>query len=124
MRLDFNVLWVDDQPRGVAAQIDAIRKRMQAEGFQFSPKLCQSVAEVKAAITDDVFTDEVDLILVDWDLGGGVVGQDAVAEIRGTVRYKDVVFYSGQQTPDVLRRLAFDNGLEGVYCASREGLIE
>jgi hypothetical protein len=122
LRLDFNVLWVDDQPDRVAAQIEAITKRMQAEGFLFSPKLCQSLDDVKAAITADVFTDEVDLILVDWDLGGGVVGQDAIAEIRTSVPYKNVVFYSAQ--PHDLRKLAYDKGLEGIYCASREQLVE
>jgi hypothetical protein len=124
LRLDFNVLWVDDQPDRVASQITAITKRMQEEGFQFSPILCQSMDEVRKAIGDDVFTDEVDLILVDWDLGNGVVGQDAIAEIRSTVPYKDVVFYSAQTAPDALRKSAFDKGVEGIYCASREQLVD
>jgi len=124
MRLDFNVLWVDDQPNRVDSQIDAITKRMQAEGFLFSPKLCRSVGEVQAAIKDDVFTDEIDLILVDWDLGGGVVGQDAIAEIRAIVPYKDVVFYSAQTAPEELRKLAFEKDVEGVYCANREHLVD
>jgi hypothetical protein len=97
---------------------------MQEEGFHFSPTLCQSVDEVKKEIADDVFTDEVDLILVDWDLGNGIVGQDAIAEIRSTVPYKDVVFYSAQTAPDALRKAAFDKGVEGIYCASREQLVD
>lgn len=124
MRLDFNVLWVDDQPDRVAAQITAITKKMEQEGFQFSPNLCQSMDEVRAVTSSDVFTDEVDLILVDWDLGNGVVGQDAIAEIRETVQYKDVVFYSAQTPPEELRKAAYDKGLEGVYCASREQLVD
>lgn len=125
MRLDFNVLWVDDQPDRVGAQITAITKRMQEEGFHFVPTLCQSVDEVKKAIAADVFTDEVDLILVDWDLGNGAVGQDAIAEIRATVPYKDVVFYSAQtDAMDALRKAAFDKGVEGIYCASREQLVD
>ena len=124
MRLDFNVLWVDDQPDRVGSQITAITKRMQEEGFQFMPSLCQSIDEVKKAIAADVFTDEVDLILVDWDLGNGVVGQDAIAEIRSMVPYKDVVFYSAQTAPDALRKAAFDKGVEGIYCASREQLVD
>lgn len=124
MRLDFNILWVDDQPERVRAQITAITTRMQEEGFQFAPTLCQSVDEVKAKIADDIFTDEVDLILVDWDLGNGVEGQDVIAEIRSMVPYKDVVFYSAQTAPDVLRKAAFDKGVEGVYCATREQLVD
>lgn len=124
MRLDFNVLWVDDQPDRVAAQITAIAKRMEQEGFQFSPTLCVSMDKVRSAISSDVFTDEVDLILVDWDLGNNVEGQDAIAEIRERVQYKDVVFYSAHTLPEDLRRAAFNRGLEGVYCASREQLVE
>lgn len=123
MRLDFNVLWVDDQPDRVASQITAITKKMEQEGFEFRPTLCQSLDSVRDTISSHVFTDEVDLILVDWDLGNGVQGQDAIAEIRGTVQYKDVVFYSAQPTVD-LKKAVFDKGLEGVYCASREQLVD
>jgi hypothetical protein len=32
MRIDFNVLWVDDQPDRIKAQIEAIERRMEAQG--------------------------------------------------------------------------------------------
>jgi hypothetical protein len=124
LRLDFNVLWVDDQPKVVEAQIKAIAKEMAGEGFQFNPQLCKSIDAVRKLLADDVFTDEVDLILVDWDLGGDLKGQDAIAAIRETVVYKDVVFYSAQTSAKELRELAFAKSVEGVYCASREELVE
>lgn len=124
MRLDFNVLWVDDQPDRVAAQIRGIARHMEAEGFNFNPTLCHSPEELQGRIANDVFADEIDLILVDWDLGANVKGQDVIGEIRGRVRYKDVVFYSAQTAAPDLRRLAFDKGIEGIYCASREGLVD
>jgi hypothetical protein len=71
-----------------------------------------------------VFTDEVDLILVDWDLGNNIRGQDVIVEIRSSILYKDVVFYSAQTAPEALRRAVFEKGLEGIYCASREELVE
>lgn len=124
MRLDFNVLWVDDQPGSVANQIKSIASQMAAEGFEFKPRQCTTLEQVEAAISEDVFTDEVDLILVDWDLGNGAHGEDAIERIRETVQYKDVVFYSGQSSVVELRQKAFDKQLEGVYCASREGLVD
>ena len=123
MRLDFNVLWVDDQPNAVNAQITRITTLMAGEGFSFNPTQCRTIDEVEALIAGDVFQDEVDLILVDWDLGGGVHGQDVIERIRQVAQYKDVVFYSAQTPAADLRRLAFDKGLEGIYCASREGLV-
>ena len=124
MRLDFNVLWVDDQPNAVNAQITRITTLMAGEGFSFNPTQCRTIDEVEALIAGDVFQDEVDLILVDWDLGGGVHGQDVIERIRQVAQYKDVVFYSAQTPAADLRRLAFDKGLEGIYCASRDGLVD
>ena len=124
MRLDFNVLWVDDQPNAVNAQITRITTLMAGEGFSFNPTQCRTIDEVEALIAGDVFQDEVDLILVDWDLGGGVHGQYVIERIRLVAQYKDVVFYSAQTPAADLRRLAFDKGLEGIYCASREGLVD
>jgi len=124
VRLDFNVLWVDDQPASVAHQIKSIASQMASEGFEFNPRQCTTIDEVKTAISEDVFTDEVDLILVDWDLGNGAHGEDAIERIRETVQYKDVVFYSGQSSVIELRQKAYEKQLEGIYCASREGLVD
>lgn len=124
MRLDFNVLWVEDQPGAVAAQRTAIANHMESEGFEFRPTMCSSLADVQAQIADDVFNDQVDLILVDWDLGQNTEGQDVIARIRDSIRYKEVIFYSAHNSVDVLRTLASDNGLEGIYCASRTDLVD
>lgn len=124
MRLDFNVLWVDDQPKHVKAQIDRISKEMEDEGFEFRPTQVTSPEKVPELVASDVFNDQVDLILVDWDLGSGKHGQDVIAQLRESIRYKDVVFYSALKTPEELRKLAYDARLEGVYCATRGDLVD
>lgn len=124
MRLDFNVLWVDDQPARVASQIKKITLQMAEEGFDFKPRQCTTMVQVQEAISEHVFTDEIDLILVDWDLGNNVHGEDAIDRIREIVQYKDVVFYSGQASVMELRQKAYDRNLEGVYCASRDDLVD
>jgi len=124
LRLDFNVLWVDDQPSYIDAQIVAIKARMAQEGFDFNPTQCTSINEVEELISGDVFQDEVDLVMVDWDLGNDVKGQDVIERIREVVRYKDVIFYSSLMPAADLRRLAFEQKLEGVYCASKGELVE
>lgn len=124
MRLDFNVLWVEDQPERIASQSSRIAAGMANEGFQFCPRHCRTMDEVVNAIADNVFTDEVDLILVDWDLGNQQYGDDAIDRIREIVRFKDVVFYSGERTVVELRRMAFDKNLEGVFCSGRPDLVD
>ena len=124
MRLDFNVLWVDDQPASVAHQIKYIKLQMAAEGFEFKPRPCSTIDEVVQVVEDHVFADQIDLILVDWDLGNNMHGEDAIERIREIVQYKDVVFYSGQASVVELRKKVYERELEGVYCASREGLVD
>ncbi|MES0075782.1 response regulator [Mesorhizobium sp. M0058] len=124
MRLDFNVLWVDDQPGQLKDQLKAIGTRMRDQGFDFVAKTTQSLDEVRAQVRDDVFVDEVDLILVDWDLGANLRGQQVIAEIRETIPYKDVIFYSSYTDVTQLRKHAYEAGAEGVYCASKNALID
>lgn len=97
---------------------------MAAEGFEFKPRQCRTLVEVEGVIREEVFTDEIDLILVDWNLGNNVHGEDAIDRIREIVQYKEVVFYSGEASVVQLRQKAFDRQLEGVYCAGREELVD
>jgi hypothetical protein len=123
MRLDFNVLWVDDQPDSVKAQLRPIAAHMEGQGFEFRPTYCQTVDEVRGRVSSDVFNDEVDLVLVDWDLGNDVWGQEAINEIRTHIPYKDVIFYSAHTTPDDLRSLASGAHVDGIFCTARNDLV-
>lgn len=124
MRLDFNVLWVEDQPGGVAAQGKAISRNMAEEGFEFKPTMCLGLDEVQHRLSDDIFTDEVDLILVDWDLGKGVEGQTVITGVRERIPYKDVVFYSAVTNTYKLKEASFNEGHEGVYFVHRNDLVD
>lgn len=124
MRLDFNILWVEDQPSRIAAQIRALDREMGVEGFQLVATTCTEVDEVKEHLAEDLFRDEIDLILVDWDLGKGVQGQQVIKEIREVVPYKDVVFYSAVTDVSELRTAAFEEGLEGIYFVVRGELVD
>lgn len=123
MRLDFNALWVDDQLDRVKAQLDPIAAHMETQGFAFKPTYCQTMDDVLVRIADGVFNDEVDMVLVDWDLGNDVWGQNVIDEIRAEIPYKDVIFYSAHTSPDDLRGLANTARVDGVFCTTRDDLV-
>lgn len=124
MRLDFNVLWVEDQPNDVGGTAKTIARAMAVEGFEFKPTMCATLEEVQHRLSDDVFTDEVDLILVDWDLGKGVEGQTVITGIREHIPYKDVIFYSAVTDTKKLRDASYSEELEGVYFVHRNDLVD
>lgn len=123
MRLDFNVLWVEDQPSAVESQKVALSEKLEVQGFHLFTRMCKSYEEVQGVISDQVFKDEVDLILVDWDLGKAGHGQEVISKIREHIQYKEVVFYSANSSIEDLRKMAFEQHLEGIYCSSREDLV-
>ncbi|MCA3560238.1 MAG: hypothetical protein IOC82_04325 [Aestuariivirga sp.] len=97
---------------------------MADEGFELKPTFCATMNDVTRYLGDDLFRDEVDLILVDWDLGAGLRGETVISEIRCHIAYKDVVFYSANIDILELRRASFAEGHEGVYFVSRNELPE
>lgn len=123
MRLDFNILWIDDQPAAIQSSVQRLERRMKEEGFQLQPTVVTSVTEAMTRLRGDVFADNIDLVLVDFDLGQGTSGDVGLREIRGRVEYKEIIFYSSKPTAD-LKELAHRQSVEGVYCSSRDDLIE
>ncbi len=129
MRLDFNVLWVEDQPNYVQAQHRTISRHMEENGFAFNAVHCQTIDEVRAQLQPDIFNDEIDLVLVDWDLGTDdmgveVRGQTVIEEIRAEIPYKDIIFYSAQTSPDQLRNFAHRARLDGIFFTPRANLVQ
>lgn len=123
MRLDFNVLCIDDQIEHTTSYCSAIARRIRNEGFDLKSRSAGTVEESLRFLKEAVFHDEVDLVLVDYDLGGGPKGDLALKQIRNTLQYRDIVFYSAVKTSD-LRELVHKQGVEGVYCSTRENLVD
>ncbi len=122
MRLDFNILWIDDQPKNIKSAQDSVSIRLGNEGFKLVAHNALNIEDALGYLKESVFLDEVDLVLVDYDLGGSY-GDVALRDIRDKLPYRDIIFYSAV-APTKLRKLAFDQNVEGVYCASREDLVD
>jgi len=120
MRVDFNILWVEDQPQNVKAQTERIALSIRKEGFRLQVRYPHTVEEAKTYLASDVYGDHIDLILMDYDLGTAPMGDDGLAEVRNVFRYKDIVFYSAR-ADDVLAMVAAKR-IQGVFCSTREDL--
>lgn len=121
MRLDFNILWVEDQPKNVESQRKRIEMLMRKQGFKLQTKTATSIEEAKTSIGDDIFGDHIDLILMDFDFGGGPDGEYGLGMVRDSFPYKDIVFYSAQ-VPQQLEDIVARNKLPGVFCCHRDNL--
>jgi len=124
MRLDFNVLWIDNQPQNVESYQQRVDIAVRKEGFRLQTFTALTFEEAQEQLQGDVILDEIDLVLVDYDLGANVAkGDAAVREIRNRVAYKDIILYSSNAALD-LKKMVLSEGIEGVFCAHREGLVD
>ncbi len=123
MRLDLKVLWIDDQPRHIHSVREAIQGRLQDEGFHLEVVEASGLDGVAEHIGTDIQSDGIDLVLVDYDLGAGSGGDQVLTLVKQRFPYKDIVFYSAEGT-DNLRRIAFEQKVDGVYFSTRHSLAD
>jgi len=120
MRLDFNVLWVEDNQNNVHSQADRIAFLLKKEGFRVQIVFAATLEEAMGFLSDDIHGDHIDLILMDYDLGAGGKGDDGLVAVRNKFQYKDIIFYSSQAGE--LKDKVAEKKVQGVYCSTRDDL--
>ena len=120
MRLDFNVLWVEDQENAVRAQKNRIEYLLRKEAFRLKVEFAESIRQAKEYLESDIFGDHIDLVLMDYDLGPGPKGDEGLVEVRNEFPYKDIVFYSARGVE--LQSMVSAKGVQGIFCSTRNDL--
>lgn len=124
MRLQFRILWFENQPQDVRTQIEEIEEYLRDEGFIPQIEIQVDASNLEEYSRQQQLYDEVDLVVVDFDLGNPDENGDHVAQmVRRGFGFTDIIFYSGHKTVD-LRTLVKERGIDGVYCMERPQLSE
>lgn len=123
MQLDYRILWFDDQPDNINPSVERVRGMIARLGFEPKVELRIITAEVQDPLANLPDQSEVDLVLMDWKLGGGHDGADLARKLRRTFQHTDIVFYSSEATK-TLRELIFKQDIDGVFCANRDALSD
>jgi len=124
MRLDFNILWFENQPDDVATTITEIREHLAEAGFNPLIDIEVDPSNLGALSKRQQDFNDFDLVLVDWDLGSPDMQGDEVAdEVRRHFGFTDIIFYSGKAVAD-LRGMIHKRQIDGVYCMPRDRLTD
>jgi CheY-like chemotaxis protein len=115
MKLDYNILWIDDTPNWVKSIESPLKKHFDELGYRLKIKLEKSGVN----IVDLIKNPELDLIIVDFQLPN-VTGKELIETIRKKHVLVEIVFYSQAGNP----KDKFDTPPDGVYFTSREDAEE
>ena len=124
MRLEFKILWFENQPQDVRTQVEEIEEHLRAVGFIPHIEMVPDGSNVESFGRSQELYDDFDLVVVDYDLGHPGQNGDWVAkQVRRHFGFTDIIFYSGKRPGD-LRKLVQEGGVDGVYCFNRPDLAE
>ena len=122
MKLEFNILVVDDNPDGIKQSVQFLKEHLERSGFMLNrhdaPVLSKSGLKRLARSQGKNF----DLVMVDYKLGSSNIdGASAAKELRRNLLYTDMIFYSSLPEKDLLDELA-KLYVPGVFVARRDDL--
>jgi len=133
MKTSFNIAWVDDNFNDPAMNPSArLSKKLERKnGFSLVTD------DVYAKVTEGDFdtllsnlaatidlSNSVDLIVIDYQLGGDNSGEKIAKKFREKLPSADILFYSGEQTAESLRKLIANENVDGVNCVGRQDLVD
>lgn len=124
MKINYHVLWFDDQLNNIEGYKRSLQRIVSNLGFQLQ---VDTQDEISSSIISDLkhrlsIYNPYDLILFDHDMGHNKIGASYAAELRASV-FTDMVYYSAT-SPAVLRKSLYDNQVDGVFIAHRDSFEE
>ncbi|WP_395753704.1 hypothetical protein [Prosthecobacter sp.] len=111
MKIDFSILWVDDNKDFVESLRPQLNKWMEDHGLG----LLIHWRSGEAGVYSDLSRHEVELIVLDYKLKGGKTGDAIISEIRDKGFFEDIIFYTTGAVPNNM----FDIPPDGVFFVAR-----
>ena len=121
MKLEFTLLVVDDEPDSIVESIYLLEDHLNSKGFSLQQYTAEDFSV--GGLTELARSEgkNYDLVIVDYHLGQDTDGATVTVQLRRSLRYTDMVFYSSDSAIDLLAELA-KQSVEGVFVAQRTEL--
>lgn len=119
MSLHFGICWIEDQTYG--AEVDLVKQAVRNSGFE--PRI-EQVADpdgIREFAQKQDHHQAFDLILLDLNLGKGLLGDQLANDVRAAFRSTTILFYSALDEKTLRGKMAAQE-VEGVYCVHRDRL--
>lgn len=121
MNLDFGIFWIEDSYSEEEEQ--NLRRRVQQAGFIARIQTSPNGSGIMEVSRQHKLYHLFDLILLDYRLKGED-GDDLAPRVRELFPSTTILFYSGTEDEDTLRKMIAAKQVEGVYCSARTRFID
>lgn len=125
MKLTYDVLWFEDQFDALKTTVSRFENSIKRKGLIPNIVKKDKISKADVYLLQEKLekSNPYDLIIFDFDMGATSMDGIEIAQILRTSIYTDMVFYSGKK-PAELKKMIFDAGIEGVFTAYKNKLID
>mgnify|MGYP003295446072 CR=1 FL=1 len=124
MKLEYRILWFEDDHESVQDVIEALRGLLRKQGFVL---VCDwgecNAAAMTGAVERLQNYNPYDLMVFDYDLGSGLTGEELAQTLRSRI-WTEILYYSANRSAEDLSHGMNARKVEGVFCAVRQNLEE
>lgn len=122
MKLEFQLLIVDDNPGSVKQATDILADYLDTKGFSLKCHFAEDLSRAGLRALARQSGRDFNLVAIDYHLGrSDTDGADAAARMRRELQYTDMVFYSSKPEVNLFDELAKQQ-VAGVFIAQRNDL--
>ena len=124
MKINYEILWFEDQPNALEHDLESIELYLESSGYSMNVDMRSVItdAEVDGIAARIARYNKYDMIVCDYDMGHSPYGSHIARKLRAEV-YTDMVFYSGKAADD-LRKILYENRVDGVFVVDRAKLAD
>jgi len=119
MSLHFGICWIEDQTN--EAEVEQVKQAVRNSGFEPRIELVADPEGIMAFAQKQDHHQSFDLILLDLNLGKGLLGDQLASDVRAAFRSTTILFYSALDEGTLRAKMA-EQRVEGVFCVHRKGL--
>jgi CheY-like chemotaxis protein len=116
MRLNYNVLWIDDRKDAIEPIANSIKGFLNEKGFELNVAYHKDGSKLRSMISKP----ELDLIILDQNLARKT-GEELSKNIRRKEKYIEIILYSQDPQTDIKDK---SSGLDGIYRTHRDNVEE
>ena len=119
MKIDYNVLWIEDDQSWYDTTLELFKGNLEEEGFELKSDRKDNIQQIRDLIHVNGLK-KFDMLLIDFKLKNSDSGDEIIKLIRDNNIYTDVLFYSS--AVENIKESISKHGLEGVYTTDRKDI--
>lgn len=112
MRLDYKILWIDDDKDDVETLAESLNDFLQSQGFVLKKIWAKDEKSLEDLLSTTI---DFDFIFVDNSFDDEELGVEFIEQLRNKKVYADILFFSSVASKEKLKKEVIKKSIQSIY---------